>query len=266
MPDWRSYDGVAEEYERVWAPLVAKPGRDLVALAGPGPDASALDLGTGTGVVAQALADSIGDRGVVIGVDISPEMLRVGRRRRPGLHLAAAEAIDLPFRDATFDLVTGNFVISHFTRYRTALYDILRVLKRGGCVAVSAWGPVVDEFTKSWQEVVEGVVGRQLLEDVRKRVTPWQEHFSERKNLESALYDAGVRQIHIETREYRHQFSRDDYLAAREASASGRFTRDMLGPARWETFREQARRVFAERFPDPLTDFNDVLFAVGTKP
>lgn len=266
MDNWRSYDGIAETYERVWAPLMAMPGRDLVALAGPSPDARALDLGTGTGVVAEALGEAIGTQGLVVGVDISSGMLGVGRRHRPSLRLVAAGAIDLPFRNATFDLVTGNFVISHFTKYKTALFDVLRVLKSGGRLAVSAWGPVVDEFTKTWQELVEGVVGRRLLQDVQKQVAPWQEHFSDRAKLENVLYDSGLRQIRIESREYRQQLSLDDYLAAREASSSGRFTRDMLGPEGWESFRARARRTFAERYPDPLTDFNDALLAVATKP
>jgi hypothetical protein len=40
----------------------------------------------------------------------------------------------------------------------------------------------------------------------------------------------------------------------------------MLGPAGYEALMQRARAVFAERFADPLNDFREVLFAVGTKP
>ena len=59
-------------------------------------------------------------------------MLEVGRRERPSIAFVAAKAIDLPFRDGTFDAVTGNFVLSHFRRSETALFDMMRVLRPGG--------------------------------------------------------------------------------------------------------------------------------------
>jgi ubiquinone/menaquinone biosynthesis C-methylase UbiE len=37
-----------------------------------------------------------------------------------------------PFRNGAFDAVTGNFVLSHFRRYETALFDMIRVRKPGG--------------------------------------------------------------------------------------------------------------------------------------
>ncbi|HCP62483.1 MAG TPA: hypothetical protein DIU14_08460, partial [Actinobacteria bacterium] len=51
---------------------------------------------------------------------------------------AAAEAIDLPFRAATFDVVLSLFVLSHLHRLDTALFDMLRVLRSGGRAGVTA--------------------------------------------------------------------------------------------------------------------------------
>ena len=121
MDDWRSYDGIAETYERINAPRLAQPAGDLVALAQPPHGGRVLDVGTGTGVAASAAASLLGPEGVPVGVDVSLGMLAQAARSRPSLRLAAAEAIDLPFRDATFDAVTANFVVSHFTKYQTAL-------------------------------------------------------------------------------------------------------------------------------------------------
>jgi len=264
--DWRAYDLVAEVYERVHAPRTAHVARDLVALARPPADGRILDVGAGTGASTFAAQEALGEGGLAVGVDPSLPMLTVGARTHPGLRLAAAEAIDLPFRDATFDAVTANFVLSHFTRYETALYDMLRVLKPGGRLAASAWADQEDEFAKAWRELVEGVTTHELLQDALGRAMPWEDRFRDPRQLEETLRQAGLHPVSVERREYRFQLSREDYVAGRETAASGRFLRDMLGEEGFHAFGRRARAAFAERFPDPLTDFRDVLLAVGTKP
>jgi ubiquinone/menaquinone biosynthesis C-methylase UbiE len=264
--DWRSYDGIAETYERLSAPRTAQVAADLVALADPPSGGRVLDVGAGTGVTVEAAGKAVGSDGVAVGIDPSIGMLVVGARVRPSLHLVAAEAIDLPFRDATFDAVTANFVLSHFTKYETALFDMIRVLKPGGRMAVSSWGETEDEFQKTWRALVEEVATHELLEDALTRAMPWEAHFRDPHRLEGTLRDAGLRPVRVERREYRFRMPLEDYVGTRETAASGRFVRDMLGPEGWESFRERARAAFRERFPDPLTDFRDVLLAVGSKP
>lgn len=265
MPDWRTYDGVAEAYERAQAPRLALPARDLVAFAGVAPGARVLDVGTGTGVAAEAARET--GAGLVAGVDASPEMLSVARRARPGVALAAAEALDLPFRDGTFDLVLANFVITHFKKWDTALFELIRVLKHGGRLAVSAWAAEPeDEFQRAWRELIESVVGREMLRGAMKDAVPWEEHFGDPRRLETSLRDARLRSVTVERREYRFRLSVEDYLVGRETSTSGRFVRGMLGDRSYPAFRERAMKSFADRFGDHVGDYRRVLLAVGTKP
>ncbi len=266
MDDWRSYDEVAETYERLHASHMAEPARDLVALAAPPAGGRALDVGTGTGVAAEAAAAAMGHDGVVVGVDVSQGMLSTGRRSRPELRFIAAEAIDLPFRDGIFDVVTANFVISHFTKYETALFDMKRVLRPGGRLAVSAWADGMDDLQRTWRELIETVVQPELLNDAVARAMPWRDRFADRARLEETLMASGLRHIRTEVREYRFQYPLEDYVDGLGTGSSGRFVRDMLGPEAWESFRRKARAVFAERFADPVNDFRDVLLAVATKP
>ena len=264
--DWRSYDQVAADYERVHAPRTAQIGADLVTVAGVLPGERVLDIGTGTGVVAEAARQGAGDDTLVVGVDASLSMLLEARRARPSLRLAAAQVIDLPFRDARFDVVTAAFVLTHFTKYDTALHDILRVLTRGGRLAVSVWGEREDEFQRTWREQVEQVATKELLRGAMARAMPWEDRFRDPKRLEETLREAGLRPVRVERRQYRFEMSLEDYVISREVAASGRFLRDMLGPRMWDSFRDRVRALFRERFPDPLVDFRDVLLAVGTKP
>ena len=237
-----------------------------MALAAPPAGGRVLDVGCGTGVSTEAAQEAVGGGGLAVGVDMSLGMLSVGRKIRTGLRLAAAEAIDLPFRDATFDAVISNFVIAHFPKYDTAFFDILRVLRPGGAFAVTAWGSNTDEFQKSWRQLAEEVAGQELLDDVFNQVLPWEDLFADRAGLEGALRDAGLHPVRVEQREYRVQMSREDYLAGRQSAVSGRFLRSMLGEEGWKPFMERVRAVFADRFPEQLTDFRDVNLAVGTKP
>jgi trans-aconitate methyltransferase len=232
-------------------------------MAGVAPGRRVLDVGTGTGVVAEA-ARSAG--ATAVGVDASLAMLRVARSSRPDVPVAAAEAIDLPFPDGTFDAVMAGFVLSHFVHVDTALFDLVRVLKPGGVLAVTTWGETEDEFQRTWRELVEDVATHELLDDAVRRAMPNEEHFRDRGRLEEALRDQHLHPVRVERREYRFVMSLDDYVDGRTTAVSGRFLRDMLGDEAWASFLDRARATFRERFPDPLTDFRDVNLAIATKP
>ncbi|HEV8571921.1 MAG TPA: methyltransferase domain-containing protein [Actinomycetota bacterium] len=262
MSDWRTFDTVAETYDRVRAPVHAAPARDLVELVALPRAARVLDVGTGTGVAAEAAAATVGSEGLVVGIDPSLPMLRLARPRHP--RVLAAQAIDLPFRDETFDAVLANFVIAFFTKYETALFDMLRVLRPGGTLGVSWWGGGPDEFVRTWTELAETFATKELFRDSQGAI-PWNERFRDRHLLEETLRDAGLREVQVYRRQYRSTMSQADYLAGRETSSEGRFLREALGEPLWERFRERAADAFRERFPDPFGDTNDVLIAVGTK-
>lgn len=262
MGDWRTYDGVAEDYERVHAPRFAEVARDLLALADVPAGWRLLDVGTGTGVTA-AIALAAGLRPV--GVDESLGMLRVARRVRPEVPAVAGLAIDLPLRDGGFDVAVGNFVLAHFTKVDTALYDVMRVVRPGGRIAFSSWADGRDAYQEAWGELIEGVVPREMLAPAYTEAAPGHERFRSRDAVEGVLIDAGLRHVRTEVAKYRWTYRLDEYLDGLSVWATGRFVRDMLGEAGWRDFMARARAVFAERFPDPLNDFREVVLAVATK-
>jgi len=106
----------------------------LVDLVGPQPGWSALDVGTGAGHTALAMAPHVAR---VIATDLTPEMLaetaRLARERglrnvetRPG------DAEALPFGDGAFDLVTCRLAFHHFPHPERAVREFARVLTPGG--------------------------------------------------------------------------------------------------------------------------------------
>ena len=265
--DWRSYGSVAVDYRRVLEPRTDPPAAALVELLGLSRGTRVLDVGTGTGAAARAAARAAGASGLVVGVDPSVAMLeQAAGRGDPAPRFAAAEAIDLPFRDGAFGAVTACFVLSHFTRYQTALFDTLRVIVPGGRLGIANWGPGDDEFTQTWDSVAEEYAEHEILADARQRAMPWHDFFTDADRTRDALHEAGLREIRVEKREFHYQLSLEDYLDGREATPSGRFLRQMLGDEMWPSFRERARAVFRERFPARFNDFRDVVLAVGVKP
>ena len=263
MDDWRSYDDVAETYARIHAPRLAEPANDLVELTGIRSGWKVLDVGTGTGVAAIAAAGA-GARAV--GIDESVGMLRVAHSANGSLPIATALAIDLPFRDGAFDAVLANFVIAHFTKYKTALFELKRVLRPGGRLGFTAWADAEDDLARTWFELVQSVVPREVVQAAMDERLPWRERFRQRLPLEEALMEAGIRHVRTEVRRYRFQYSLDEYVEGMGTWATGRFVRSMLGESGFAAFLGRARAVFGERFADPVNDFREVLFATGTKP
>jgi ubiquinone/menaquinone biosynthesis C-methylase UbiE len=263
MHDWRTYDDVAETYERVHAPRLAEVAHDLVEMIGLPDGATVLDVGSGTAVAAQAAADS---GATAIGVDESVGMLLVARRERPKVPVVAAHAIDLPFGPGRFDAVLGSFVLAHFDNVQTALFDIARVLRPDGRVGFSSWSDRDDAYQQAWREVVTSVVPREMLASAYAGAAPGHDRFKSRTNVEETLIDAGFRSVRTEVAKYRWTYSLDEYLDGLQVWATGRFTRNMLGESGWASLCDRARTMFAERFPDPLNDFRDVIIATATKP
>lgn len=105
----------------------------LVELARPSPAMRALDLASGTGDIAFALA-ARGCR--VIGLDLTLRMLQLARGKRLGARASfvTGDMMALPFPDASFDLVTAGYGLRNVPSLQPAIDEIRRVLKPGGAL------------------------------------------------------------------------------------------------------------------------------------
>ncbi len=138
------FDNISKEYDRLnriisfgidvkWRKKVVK----LVAATHP---KSVLDIATGTGDLAIALAKSNAKQ--IVGLDISQGMLDIGRQKIKKkeldgvIEMVLADSEDMPFEENSFDAITVAFGIRNFESLGNGLSEILRVLKPGGIFVI----------------------------------------------------------------------------------------------------------------------------------
>src|SRR5829696_1926756 len=105
-----------------------------------GPGADALDVCCGTGDLALELRRRIGPDGRVVGCDFSQPMLELARRKSGEQALPVefgwADALELPYGDASFDAVTIGFGARNLADLERGLAEMARVLRPGGRLVI----------------------------------------------------------------------------------------------------------------------------------
>ena len=121
------YDGFADWYDTEFLGELHDHGRAAaLRLLGPGPG-KLLDVGCGTGAHTAAFRDQGWD---VTGVDASEDMLRRARDR--GLDVVLADALALPFDDASFDAAVSTWTHTDIDDFAAAVREVARVLRPEG--------------------------------------------------------------------------------------------------------------------------------------
>src|SRR5205823_2091729 len=132
------FDRIAPVYDTWAGGQHARVAGRLVDLAAPAKDEHVLDVGTGTGLVAHLVAPRVSP-GLVMGIDLSENMLSIARMRKSkNAQFVGMAAEHLVFRPASFDLVTMGQALAYFADPTTALAEANRVLRPGGRLAVSS--------------------------------------------------------------------------------------------------------------------------------
>ena len=124
------------DIDKLWRRRVAQRFRAILQ----DPRARALDLCCGTGDLALALRREAPRGAEIAGSDFVPEMLVRARAKAASLGanvtFVEADALALPFEDASFDLVSCSFGFRNLANYERGLREIVRVLKPGGVAAI----------------------------------------------------------------------------------------------------------------------------------
>ena len=177
--------------------------RFLVSRVEAGPNATVLDVATGTGAVVRELIRQKGCS--VVGLDQSPQMLAEARRRLgPDVRLVEATAEQLPFDDGSFDALTFTYLLRYVADPAATLRELARVVRPGGTIAGLEFALPRGAWRLPWELYVRvGLptagrvispgwhrVGGFLGTSIREFYARWPE-----ERLLAAWRDAGIRDV-----------------------------------------------------------------------
>jgi demethylmenaquinone methyltransferase/2-methoxy-6-polyprenyl-1,4-benzoquinol methylase len=173
--------------------------KQVIQLARLGDNASLLDLGTGTGDLAREAATQF-PRAKVIAADLTLEMMRVGQKRGP-LNFSSADALRLPFTDASFHAVISGFLMRNVIDLQKAIQEQHRVLKKGGRIVIlDTTRPkknLLSPFIWLHMHVVIPLLGRLLTgsSDAYRYLPETTEGFVTAENMASRMAAAGFKKV-----------------------------------------------------------------------
>jgi SAM-dependent methyltransferase len=219
-------------------------GKRLVDLAGVHAGDAVLDVGCGRGAVLLPAAEQVGPSGRAVGVDLSPELVRLARARVDAAPVDAdvqvmdGEHLDVPA--GSFSVVLCGFGVFFLPDPERATTGFRRALAPGGCVGLSSWG--ADDARWSWED--------DLLADVVVERRAVRRPFDTPAELEALLSGAGFVDVvvHIEHHEV-HLADADEWWAWKW-SYSLRGILEQLPPPRLERLRHDASERIAEMRDD----------------
>jgi demethylmenaquinone methyltransferase/2-methoxy-6-polyprenyl-1,4-benzoquinol methylase len=151
------FDEIAPVYDRMNTLMTLGADRRwrrmAVEATGLRPGDSVIDVACGTGKLSAVLAERVGPFGRVLGVDLSPAMIRVARSAHPDLvqlQFQVGNALRLPVDLAAFDAATIAFGLRNLADFEAGFRELARVVRPGGrivCLELSMprpriWGRV----------------------------------------------------------------------------------------------------------------------------
>ena len=259
------WSNVATTYDVTSARLCAGANDEILAAIRPVPGEPVLEVGGGTGLLA--------DRLVATGAEVTlaepdPEMLTLaGVRLQDTARLHRAGLPDLPFADASFDVVVASFVVNHLDDPRAGVAELARVTAPAGRVVVTIWPSGRTAQSRLWDAVVEES-GAVRPEGV---VLPRDLDFARTEDgLAGLLTEAGLADVAARPVRWTHRGETDELWRSAAAGIGGI---GVLVTSQTDEVRARMRTAY-DRLVTGLTDPVDgglgfeaeAVLAVGTRP
>lgn len=259
-----TYNAAAEFFDDPALGFWDRFGRATVDRLELTPGAVVLDACAGTGASAIPAAERVGPTGTVVAVDLAANLLELTRIKADRLgfrHLQIrqgdVEALDYP--PETFDAVIIVFGLFFLPDMASGLEGLWRLVRPGGQLAVTTWGPRLFEPAVSafWQAV------GQVRPDLVRAYNPW-DKLTDPAAVRALFDGAGAEDVRVESAAGSHELrSADDFWTIVMGSGY-RATHDALNARDRETVRTLTIATLAA---SQVTSIDtNVVYATATKP
>jgi ubiquinone/menaquinone biosynthesis C-methylase UbiE len=187
-----TYNAAADSYDDAANSFWDRFGRRTIERLNLKPGAHVLDVCCGSGASAIPAAQAVGPEGSVLGIDLAESMLEIARAKARVRGLANVEfrvgdLLDLGLSAPGYDAVVCVFGVFFVPDMSAAVRELWRVVRPGGKLAITTWGPRFFEpgTTAFWNAV------RDVAPDLHKSFNPW-DRICDPRSLRDLLADAGV--------------------------------------------------------------------------
>ena len=183
--EYEGWQRVASKYMANWANLTQQFFEPLLNAARISKGMKVLDLACGPGIACEKICER---KAWPVGIDFSPEMIRLARLSYPQIEFQVGDAQQLPFEDASFDSVVMNFGMLHMPEPLQAMKEACRVLRKNGRFAFTVWAsPAKSPASKVMNDAKEKFADM----NVPMPAAPPYDFFEDKQNCRSYLSQAG---------------------------------------------------------------------------
>jgi ubiquinone/menaquinone biosynthesis C-methylase UbiE len=192
---------IPENYDRYMVPLIFEPfAADFAQRAASLSPSTVLEVAAGTGVVSRALAPKLSSSASYTVTDLNQPMLDYAASRQPPdsrIKWRQADALELPFENAVFDLVCCQFGAMFFSDRSSAYREAKRVLKPAGHFLFSVWDRIEENV---FADDVTNALARIFPNDPPRFLARTPHGYHDTALIRSELKSAGFSRVVIETR------------------------------------------------------------------
>src|SRR5262245_12115690 len=234
-----TYNAASDFYDHPANTFWGRYGRRTVEGLGLTAGTRVLDVCCGSGASAIPAAEIVGPTGSVVGVDLAENLLELARAKAKqqgldNIEFRSGDLTNLPFDAETFDVAVCVFGIFFVPDMEAALRELKRVLRTGGKLAITTWGPRFFEpaNTAFWNSV------RNARPDLYKGFNPW-DRICEVDDLRTLLETAGFKESDVKAESGSQPVSSPDDWWAMIMGSGYRGTVEQLDANAREEVRQQ---------------------------
>ena len=192
-----TYDAAADHFDDEPLSFWERIGRRTVDRLGLPAGAQVLDVGCGTGASVLPAAQAVGPSGSVLGVDLATRLLERARTKAVDCGLTntefrLADMTALGYPDNRFDAVVSVFSIFFVPNMEGLVGELWRMVRPGGKLAVTTWGPRIFEPAYSrWLAAI-----KEERPDLHSAFNPW-DRITDVESVRRLFRDGGVADVDI---------------------------------------------------------------------